>query len=91
MSNWYNNLSNEWKASIRTFGQTVIGGVIVAVLGLLNSALNWLNNQPVDLYSDLSNASKALGIVVVGAVVSFVTFVWNKVGKPAQYDPPFDA
>jgi hypothetical protein len=86
MKNWYLNLSNEWKATFRTFGQSIVGGLIVAVLGLLNSALNWLNGQPVDLFADLSNASKAFGIVVVSAVVSLVTFVWNKVGKTAQYD-----
>lgn len=86
MKNWYANLSGEWKATFRTFGQTVVGGVIVAALSLLNTATNWLNGGSVDLYADLSNASKALGIVVVGAVVSFVTFVWNKVGKTAQYE-----
>jgi hypothetical protein len=86
MKNWYDNLSNEWKASIRTFGQSLVGGLLVALLGLLNSALNWLNNQPVDLYKDLSNISKAFGIVVVSAVISFVTFIWNKVGKTAEYD-----
>jgi hypothetical protein len=86
IKSWYHGLSDQWRATLRTFMQSVVGGVLVAALSLLNSVLNLLNNQPVDLAEDLSNASKALGIVVVSAVISLVTFVWNKVGTAPKYE-----
>ena len=81
MRNWYNNLSDPVKAALRTFKQSVIGGIAASLLLLSTTALNFFNNQPVDLYGDLSNAGKAFGIIIMGAIISLVTFADNKWGR----------
>lgn len=81
MKNWYARQSDPVKAALRTFKQSIIGGVIASLLLLLGSALDWLNNQPVNIYEDLANASKAFGIVFISAIISLVTFIDNKWGR----------
>lgn len=86
MKNWYKNLGNEWKATIRTFVQSLGGALLFFVVSMANTALDWANGDVVDWAGTAANTTRAATALVLGAFISLVTFVMNKFGKDsAQY------
>jgi len=85
MKNWYNNLSNQWKATLRSSFQAAVGSVLAGVLLFLVSVQNAVNGEVVDLVDAIS----VLGKTVVTAAITFcsglVTYLMNRNEKGARY------
>ena len=86
MKNIWNNLSNQWKATLRTFAQSIIAAFTITVLGLLNVVLNWLNGSEVNWYEDISNVARIGAIALISSMTAVVTWIWNRVSTPPIYD-----
>jgi hypothetical protein len=85
VKNWYHNLSNQWKATLRTFIQNVLGAVSIFVVGTILTLTNMLNGQAVDLVADLSNYARLSLVALLGAASALWAYVMNRNGEVAQY------
>jgi len=88
LKNWFASLSDQWRATLRTAWQSLLGGFLAIVLVLINSAIGWVNGEEVDLLADLSSAGKALMLLLLTAMTSIVTFWMNRGSRGATYAPP---
>ena len=84
LSNIWNGLSNQWKATIRTGWQSVVGAFLVGLLALLGSVTNLVNGGDVDLWQEASNAARLFALASLGALSGVVAFVMNR-NDPPQY------
>lgn len=85
MKNWYNGLSDQWKATLRTGWQNFLGTVLALVLFILVKATDWINGGVVDWSAELNNAGKLLVIAVITVLTSIVTYVQNRGTLGATY------
>jgi hypothetical protein len=83
--NRYRRLSDQWKATLRTAAQSVIGFTGLFVLAALNEAVGLLSGGSIeDAMTNLSTAGTALLIGMVGVATSIVTFAMNRPGAKAH-------
>lgn len=85
LTEWYHDLSDQWKATLRTSFATVIGSIGLCVLAILNTALNVVNTGNVDVIGDMANAGRVLVTSLLSVAVGLVTFAMNRHGRGARY------
>lgn len=72
MREWYRSLSNPVKAALNTAWQSFAAAALLAVLGLLSTVQEWVNNG--GDFPDVSIAAKAVVSAAVAAVAGLITF-----------------
>jgi hypothetical protein len=87
---WYQSLSHQWKATIRTALQTMLGALSLVVVALIASLTNIVSGQDVDLVQDLSNAGRAAALVLLGLASSVWAFIMNRAKGDSDELPPPD-
>ncbi len=86
---WFNGLSDQWKATLRTALQNVLGALSLFVIGMIGSLTNILNGQAVDLVADINNYARISGIAMLGAASAVWAFIMNRssVTNKASFPP----
>lgn len=87
MKNWYNKLSDQWKATIRSGIQAAVGTVLTGVLALFLKAQSWVDGGLVDWSQALSNFGRVIGTAVITFFTGLVTYFMNRGNKGATYTP----
>lgn len=86
---WYRDLPDQWKATLRSAWQYLVGIVGTLALGSLAIATGLLNGGTLEqAITDASVALKAAGVAVLTLAGSIVTFWMNRGNKGAHYSPP---
>jgi hypothetical protein len=86
---WYDGLSHQWKATLRTALQTILGALSLIVVALLASLTNIVSGQDVDIVQDLSNAGRAAALVLLGLASSVWAFIMNRAKGEPESPPEF--
>ena len=87
IQSWYRGLSDQWKATLRSAWQGIIGAVGVLVLSILAEAQDLLEGGELTHSLDhLSIAAKAFASALVGVGTGIVTYWMNRGSRGASYD-----
>lgn len=78
---WYRGLPDQWRATLRSAWQSVLGTVGLFLLGALAVATDLLSGGTAeDAVTDLSNLARLAVVAIVGILSGLVTFVMNRSG-----------
>jgi ABC-type transport system involved in cytochrome c biogenesis permease subunit len=87
MTEWFNNLSDKWKASLRTAWQSLMAAVAVLVIAALKEAGDLLNGGLLaDSVDDMTAAARILGFGVITITTGLVSLFMNRGDRGAKYD-----
>jgi hypothetical protein len=75
---WYNSLSDQWKATLRTAWQNFTGTIVAILLLLFVKATDWVNGGPVDWVAELDNAGRLFTLGLITLCTSIITFFQNR-------------
>jgi hypothetical protein len=82
---WFAGLSDQWRATIRTAWQSFVGGLLVIILMLINSASDWISGDEVDFIQELSNAGRGVALLMLTTLTGLVTYFMNRGDRGASY------
>ncbi len=85
---WYNARSNQTKAALRTFAQTVVGVILLSLVQMLGVTQKLFDDDPTTVadWGDLVDIGSYLMFVIIGAVIGLVSYAHNRwFSNPAHY------
>jgi hypothetical protein len=80
---WYKGLSHQWKATLRTALQNVLGALSIFVVAMFASLANMISGETVDLVQDASNAAR-LSLL---ALLSVASGLWAYIMNASKDEP----
>ena len=87
IKNWYNGLSNAWKAALRTAGQSFLAALGLFLVAGLNETVDLLNGGSLEeSVNDMSNAGRVFALAVISVATGLVSLFFNRGDKGASYD-----
>lgn len=83
---WYQSRNDRTKATLRTFGQGVVGSVLLLCLGLLSASTRWVGApDAIDFWGEIASLGKIAVLGILNAATTLVTFFWNSQGRAPDY------
>lgn len=82
---WFARLSDQWRATLRTAWQSLVGGFLFIVLSLLTDVSEWVNGGDVEIVTELSNAARGVTLLVITFFTSLTTYYMNRGSHGATY------
>lgn len=79
------NLSDQWRATIRSSLQAAGGTILTGVVALLLTAQDWVDGDAVDWAQEMSNFAKFILTTIITLLTGLLTYFMNRGDKGATY------